>query len=243
MKKLTLLFFVCAAATAHAQEFTRPLAPFQQVIVSPHIRVILKKGDTERITMQYSGIDENKINIKVSGKLLRVYLENAKIVERDDNFWRERYDESEDYRFAGVTAIITYRELESLEVRGQEKIHLQHTLTGKDFRLVAYGASRITIDSLYVTNFRARLYGTNNLKIAAGQVVNQKYRLYGDNHVEAPDALSQEVNTVVYGNGLLHVHTDTQMVVSAFGDPEIRCEGNAIVNRGLIVGDPSIYRK
>jgi hypothetical protein len=168
-----------------------------------------------------------------------LYLDNARITEDDDfGFDYDNYDFG--YKNAEVTAIVTYRNLESLQVRGKESIALTGTLDEKEFRLSAYGASDITIDTLKTDYLKTRLYGNNKLNIQAGDLAVQKYRLYGDNKVDARKASSREANIVVYGDGYVHLYADDELSLSAFGDPEIRLKGSAHLTTGIVLGNPVI---
>jgi HSP20 family molecular chaperone IbpA len=84
MKTMICLLLSHVGFTAYAQEFTRSVQSFTQIIVSPHISVILKKGNEESVRFKYSGVDEDRINIEVSNRKLHLYLDNARITEDDD---------------------------------------------------------------------------------------------------------------------------------------------------------------
>jgi len=237
---ISLLLTLISSVAALAQEFTRSVHSFTQVIVSPHINVVLKKGNEESVTFKYANVDKHRINVEVTNRKLHLYLDKARITEDDDLGFNTYDDYDFGYANAEVTAIITYRNLESLQVRGKEEVEVKGTLDEKDFHLVAYGASYITIDTLNARHFKARLYGNNRLRIHAGEIDMQKYRLYGDNKVDARDAKGHQVSTVVYGDGSVHVNADDELSLSAFGDPEIRLEGPAHVTTGIVLGNPTI---
>ena len=45
-----------------AQEKVVPVASFEKVIISPHIQVTFKQGDTESVTIENAKVSSDKIN-------------------------------------------------------------------------------------------------------------------------------------------------------------------------------------
>ena len=88
MKKSIVLFFVISmlafvSRIGNAQEITK-VAAFEKVIVSPHIEVILVAGNEESVTIENAKVADDKINIEVVGKTLRLYLDGAKTVTKSE---------------------------------------------------------------------------------------------------------------------------------------------------------------
>ena len=46
---------------------------FDKVVVSPNIEVTFIEGNEEKVTIEKSTVSDDKINIKVNGKTLRIY--------------------------------------------------------------------------------------------------------------------------------------------------------------------------
>jgi Putative auto-transporter adhesin, head GIN domain len=224
------------------QEIQKKLSPFSKITVSPKINLILQKGSEESIRIIYSNIDRGKINVEVEGNKLNIYLDQARIVDK-----RERNDDEYDYNSktsiyhnAEVTAYVTYTQLKSLEVRGEQEVISKGLLENESFDLKAYGEAEITFDSLITQEFKAVVYGENTIKIKAGKAVHQRYRLYGENKIDTRALASTSVSTSIYGEGRLSINASDEVKVSAIGEPEVNVTGTSFINKGIIIGKADI---
>lgn len=123
-------------SSSSAQDITQHLSGFNKVRVSPHIKVVLIKGEQENLRLEYSGITVDELNYGVDGSSLEIYLTGAKLVDKyvtirnNDENHKESY-----YKNAKVTAFITYRELKSLDLRSEEGAVCEYPLKAKNLPL------------------------------------------------------------------------------------------------------------
>jgi hypothetical protein len=239
--KLILLLVMVVAGKTFAQEVQQSLVPFDKIVVSPKINVVLQKGDKESIRIRYANINEDDINMKIRNNKLHVFLDGSKIFPKQEKRREGNYSYKKDkYRNANVTAFITYRELKSLEVRGEEEVTIEDAISSEKFRLKAYGAAEIQFASLTTRKFKTRMYGENRLKIGAGEIKNQKYKLFGENKINTEAIESKTIASTIYGEGLLRVKASDEMKLTSFGDPYIQLSGRANLNHRIVVGNPHI---
>jgi Putative auto-transporter adhesin, head GIN domain len=247
MKKLTIITLIIVfALSSHlmAQEQQKPLFHFTKIVASPRVNVILQKGDKESIRMVYSNIDAGKVNIKVRGNTLRIYLDHARVTERQERMTINGYTQKHSiYQGASVTAYVTYRQLKGLEIRGEEEIVCESEINTNKLKLKAYGESAIRLNSLNATKFKASLYGRNNLKIAGGTVNHQTFRSFGENKIDTRGMKSETASTRVYGEGTISVNTSDEITINAFGEPEINVSGNGHIHKGILIGRIDINTK
>jgi hypothetical protein len=244
MKKLLYLaVLVLIAATAHSQnqEFKRDLPSFDQIVVSPKINLILEAGDRESIRLQYARIDEGKINIEVTNGKLHLYLDNARIFEKQERTY-DYNSKMSIYRHAEVTAFVTYTYLKALEVRGEQEVTCLSRLENEKFKLKVYGEAEITLESLYTQKLKAVVYGENKIKIKEGRADHQRYRLYGENRINTRALTSSTVSTTIYGEGRLTVNASDEVRISAFGEPQIDVTGTSYINKGIVFGRVDIRK-
>ncbi len=237
---LILAFLVLAVQLSIAQEITRDLKSFRKIIVSPKINLILEKGDKENIRLVYDNVSPDKINIEVQGHTLRVYLDDAKVTERTlriNDFERRGI-----YHDANITAYVTYRELEHLEIRGNQELTCNGPIRAERFTLKAYGENEIQLASVKTDYMRTSLYGENDLKIKGGKAEYQKYKLFGENKIDTQDLKSYSATTNTYGESRIKLSTQDQLRVNAFGESQISYTGDASVNKGLIFGHTRISK-
>jgi hypothetical protein len=244
MKNLSLIVVLCCLAIGlTAQEIKKELKPFDKIVASPRINLILTKGGRESVRLVYDDVNESNINIEVRNKTLRIYLDKARKVEKMDpyrgNEWGSRKSM---YEGASITAYVTYKELEALEIRGNQELTCKDAIESEDFRLKAYGENEITLASLKTDYFKASLYGQNELKIKKGKVVEQKYKLYGENKIDTRDMRSAFASASIFGEGNVRINTSEELRVDAFGEPRIYVDGGAHISRRLIFGNTIIQK-
>jgi hypothetical protein len=241
MKKLAILaLFNAIVSFAFGQEIEKDLKPFSRIIASPRINVILNKGERESIKIVYNDVDGSKINFEVRGKTLRIYLDEARHIEkpiRRGTHYRSRSM----YEGVSVTAYVFYTDLDKLEIRGNQELTCSDAIDASRFVLRAYGENDITLASLNTEFFKASLYGENRLKVSSGRAVEQKYRLFGENKIDTRKLKSEFTITNIYGEGNVRINSSDEVVVNAFGEPRIQVDGGAYVNRRLILGKASIF--
>jgi len=237
---MTAMLFTMAS---HAQEIEKNLKHFNRIVASPRVHVILEKGDTESIRVVYNNVSASKVNIDVAGRTLRIYLDNARKIEP---MKRKAYDSrgrEGEYEGVTVTAYVTYKELRMLEIRGEQELTCRGPIEGERFTLRAYGENEITLTSLKTPYFKAKLYGENNLRIKKGRTIDQSYVLYGENRIDAQDVRSDYVVTRIFGEGSLKINSSEEVIINAFGEPQIFVDGGAQVNRRLVFGKPGIFEE
>ena len=239
LKTLTVIF-TFVAAFASGQEITKDLKHFTRVVASPRINVILEKGDHESVRLVYDNVSEHDININVSGRTLRIYLDKARKVERMDREDNDGYRQSM-YEGATITAYVTYRELEMLEIRGNQELTCKDPIDTEVFTLRAYGENEINFASLKTGFFKAKLYGQNNLNVKKGRTLEQKYLLYGENKIDTKGMRSDYITTSIFGEGSLRINSAEEVRIDAFGEPRIYVDGGAHINRRLVIGRANIF--
>lgn len=242
MKKLPLLIlFACAAYINYAQEIQKDLKPFKKIVASPRVNVILRKGDSENIRLVYNDVSKSKINIEVKGKTLCIYLDDARKVEKTKRHYNDMNSSRHGiYEGVSLTAYVTYKELESLEIRGNQELTCYDAIESEHFTLRAYGENEITLAALKTEFFKASLYGQNDLKIKKGKVIEQKYRLFGENKIDTQELKSIYTTTSIFGEGRLKINSSEEVRVDAFGEPHIHVDGGAHVNKRLVFGKAQI---
>lgn len=237
---LTAICLLSAGIQAQHQTIEKDLKPFLRIIASPKINLILKKGDTESVQISYQGVSRDKINMEVSNKTLHLFLEGARKLEKQVSNGH-RYHGI--YDGASVTAYVTYKSLEGLEIRGEQELTCNDPIESPEFTLRAYGINEITLASLKTEYFKVSLYGENKLNIKDGRVIEQRYKLYGENDINTSGMRSAYISTSIFGEGDLSVHSAKEVRINAFGEPRIHVTGDGKINKRLILGRAIIRRR
>jgi hypothetical protein len=180
----------------------------------------------------------------VKRKKLHIYLDNAKLIEKQEKiYYNGRKHTRSRYGNNSITAYITYKQLRGLEIRGEEGLVCNGEINADKFKLKVYGESQVTLASLQTKKFKASIYGVNDIEIKAGSAKHQLYRLFGENKINTQNLLSNTTASRIYGEGRLTINANDKLRITAFGEPEIRLDGPARINKGLILGRADIRVK
>src|SRR4051812_14500757 len=121
LKYYTCLLIVFCFSTGFAQ--TTTVNHFSKIIISPHIQVTFIEGDEEKVSIDKSSVSNDKINIEVNSKTLRIYLDDAKEVTKNESVTEGGQTVKRPiYKGTMVIATVTYKTLNDLSVRGEEEI-------------------------------------------------------------------------------------------------------------------------
>jgi|694.fasta_scaffold29101_6 hypothetical protein len=233
----------CFILQGFAQK-TIEVAHFDKVIISPFIRVTFVEGTEEKVSIENCTIDHQLVNVEVNGTTLRIYLDGAKEIPNVDinalkNGDTDKYP---DYHGTVVTATVTYKSLVDVSIRGEEPQVFTSPLKGKDFRLKVYGTSPITFNEVDLDECHAILYGDGSLEMLAGRIGYQHYTVYGTGSINslAINGNSSKINA--YGEADFFVNVSDQIKINAFGEASLHYKGNALVSKGIQIGEMKINK-
>lgn len=239
---LTTAFILISLESLVAQQ-VKSVDHFDKVIVSPHVQATFIKGDKESVTIESCSVSADKINIESSGKTLRVYLEGAKEITKNEKVNDNGRDVKKSiYRGTVLTVTITYKNLEDLSVRGEETTRLSSKLDQENFDLNIYGESRIYFNDVQLNRLRTTIYGESTLEFKSGNITDQKYTSYGESKVNALNINSKIARATLYGESELNLNVSDEIKVTAFGESKISYKGNPQVKRNLIIGNARIAK-
>jgi hypothetical protein len=214
---------------------------FNKVIVSPHVQVTFIEGNEESVTIEKSTVSNDKINIEVNGKTLRIYLDGAKEVDKNEVIYEDGHKVKRPvYKGTLVSAIVTYKTLDNLSVRGEETQVCKSLLKGDKFNLKIYGESKVFLDEVNLGELRTTLYGESFLEIKSGSITDQKYIAYGESKINSLGITSNTTKITAYGEADFQVNVSDKIKITAFGEATLGYRGNPEITRGLHIGDVHI---
>ncbi|WP_405604443.1 head GIN domain-containing protein [Polaribacter sp. Asnod1-A03] len=243
--KLTIffIFLVSISSNLKAQETIKLNQSFDKIIVSPHIEVVLKKGNEASIVIDDIIVDREKFLYEIEKGTLQVYLEGAKTYTKNKKIIKNNYEQKVPlYNNRVVKLIITYTDVAIFSLRGEEKITFQTPLTQQECTLRIYGKSEVTINTIDVDKLDVSIYGDSFLKIENGKVNQQKLTAYGASKIMAADVASKETKLTAYGDGVFQLNASEKIKVTAYGEATVLYKGNAQLKKGLVIGESTIKR-
>lgn len=229
---------LCLISIAYTQ--ATDLAPFTKIVAGQHVELILNQGASESIEVENYDLPKDEIIVEVKGKTLHIYLRQAKNLEKQNRYKRNDMKWSTGvYADSKVTATITYRHLEKLVTKGEERITVNGTLRCPKFKFKSYGEQKVVFEDIETEHFRAKLYGNTNFEIKNGHASLQRYKLYGEHDIDTRNVRSTKVKAANFGEVDLDVNTEV-VALTSFGEASIRTATKAEIRKGIVIGQTRI---
>lgn len=111
----------------------RPVSGFTGLSVSSGIDVYLTQGNSEKLTFEVKGVDEDRVMSKIENGTLKLYIDRKGF--SGWNFGRSNY----------VKAYVTFRQLTSLQASGGADVFGQGNMTFNDLNVDASGGSDVKL--------------------------------------------------------------------------------------------------
>ncbi len=222
---------------------SRKIGDFDKIIISPHINIVLARGDNTSVTIESSDVDENKIVVNTDNDVLSIYLEGAKYHNKyEKNKQSDRKWKEDIYKNASVTAYITFDYLRTIEVRGDQFVKCKDKIDQNKLKVTLYGEVKFDFKEVLLDDLKLTLYGENEVTISKGRAKEQVIKCYGENEVNLFNLSSKDIKSTLYGENSLNLMAEHEIKVTAFGESEVRFRGDAYIKKGLIIGDTDIKR-
>ena len=136
-----------------------------------------------------------------------------------------------------VHATVTYNQINTIVVRGDEQVICHDNIKNDVFRLRAYGESELIFQYVEAKNLTTKLYGENKLEIQSGEITGYKSRLYGENKIELENIHVQKTKCTSFGESKLDCNSDDKFRVSSFGESRFTQYGKAKIRRVIALGE------
>ncbi|MDW5290174.1 head GIN domain-containing protein [Formosa sp. PL04] len=216
---------------------------FDSAEISPHIHVTFVEGTEESVTIEESLVPEDKINIKVKGKTLHIYLDDAKNVTKTDNMDRDGTKMSVPiYKGKILTITVTYKKLKELTIKGEGSTLFNSPIKAESFDLKIYGESKIVFNEVDFNEFDVDTYGESFLEIKKGRINNQKITAYGEGQINLFSIDNKTTKITAYGEAEFKINASNVIKITAYGEAEIQYKGDATIEKGLTIGDVKISK-
>ena len=242
IKHITIFSLLLISELLLAQT-KQTVTTFDKVIISPHIETTFVQGNVESVTILESTVPEDKINIEVKNKTLRVYLDDAKETTKQEQVKKNGVTMKVPiYKGKVLTIIVTYKTLEELSLRGEQRTFCEGAMDSKRFKLKIYGESQVTFNEVNFSEFDVDIYGESQLTISKGRIDNQMISAYGESDINLVAVENRTSRIKAYGESVFKIQASKEIKFTAYGESVLLYKGTAEVNRGLSFGDSEVTR-
>jgi hypothetical protein len=80
------------------------------------------------------------------------------------------------------------------------------------------------------------------IRFKTGKIHRLKITAYGESEIKAMDVKAYEVKVTAYGEAEVYITVSDQLKVTAYGEAVVRYSGNAIVDKGIVIGEAVIEK-
>ena len=210
---------------------------FKKIIVSPYIQVTFVEGEKEEVNIEHCAADKIKLHMEVNCKTLWVYLHGAKQIPKNETTYNNGYKEKYSiYKGTVFTAIITYKMLNELSIRGEETQLFKSPLSANKFNLKIYGESKVTLNQVNFGELYTKLCGESTLEIKAGTIKEQHYTSYGDSKINTIAINGRTGYIVSYGEPDFTLNASDKIKMTAFGKSKLHYKGDPEIVKGIHIG-------
>ncbi|SDR83509.1 Putative auto-transporter adhesin, head GIN domain [Polaribacter sp. KT25b] len=238
-----LIFSITINSNLKAQKTIKLSKDFDKVIVSPHIEAVFKKGNEPSIVIEDINVPDEKFNYELEKGTLQVYLKGAKTYTKNKKVViRNSEMKVPLYKGRVVKLIITYVDVNTFSLRGEEKITFQTPLNQDQCKLLIYGKSEVTINKIKVDKLTVSIYGDSFLKMDNGNINKQKITAYGASKVMASDVITEETKLTAYGDGTFTFNVSKKIKVTSYGEATVLYKGDASLKKGIVIGESTIRK-
>jgi hypothetical protein len=237
----TVVCFLLFSNQSIAQSKVMDVETFDKIVVSPHIEVIFRKGKKESVSVMSITVPIEKLNIDVKKNTLNLFLDGTKIIANTKKEYVNGYKtKTSIYKGTVARVIITYKNLNSLDLRGEERFEFESYINSKKLRLQIYGESQVYFNEVAINSLLVSIYGESYLEIKQGKIENQKFTAYGESKVNTMNVESKETKLTAYGDGTFQFNVSEKLKITSYGEATIKYSGSPTLNKGIIIGETKI---
>lgn len=218
MKAVLLAIFVFATNTNFIIDDwkkDRPVSGFTSLSVESGIDLYLTQGNSEKLTFDVKGVDEDRVISEVKNGKLRLYIERKGF--SGWNLGRSNY----------VKAYVTFKQLTSLQASGGADVFGQGTLSFNDLNLDASGGSDVKL-SLKATDLRVSASGGADA-VLQGSARTLNANGSGGADLDARKLTVETCKAESSGGSDVYVNASKELSMSASGGADIYYSGSARV--------------
>ncbi|MCY7349559.1 MAG: DUF2807 domain-containing protein [Cytophagaceae bacterium] len=218
MKKTALsLLFLASAFTAFSQDWKkdRAVSGFSGVQVNGGIDLYLTQGNSEKLTLDVNGFEEEEVKVEVKNGTLKIYVDRKG--SWGMNWGRNRY----------VKAYLTFKALNKIQANGGSDLFSQGTLTFNTLDLQINGGADAKM-ALKAAELNVQTNGGADVELS-GSVRRLNAQGTGGSDLDAGKLSSEVCNASSSGGSDVYVYATKEITMDASGGSDIHYAGPARV--------------
>lgn len=232
MKALVLSLFLLASyanTSSNDGKRDRSVSDFTNLSVTSGIDVYLTQGNTEKLTIETKGIEEDRVISEVRNGTLKLYIERKGL--GGWNWGRNTY----------VKAYLTFRQLKNIQASGGADIFGQNQLSFNNLNLEASGGSDVKLD-LRADDMNVSSSGGADVTVQ-GSARSLNAEGSGGADLDARKLTVETCNASSSGGSDVYVNASRELRMKASGGSDIYYYGSAKILAKSESGGSDIKRR
>ncbi len=244
MKAIITTLAVLLTVTAYSQSIERNVETFKELMIGPGINIELIKSDVEKIHLVSDSPLIKDLTIEDDGIGLRIYFgyKNFSFDDDDDSPANGKYTlENTPYEGIRVYGKIYYKQLNTIDFRGDGKLFSKDDVVTDQFLMKIYGESEVKLSGIKAFSYRLKAFGENEIYVLGGHVEEMKITTYGENEIFTSNLKSEQLKITSFGESEMEVHAAETLNIKVIGEGSIQYSGEPKVKE-FNLGEASISR-
>lgn len=215
MKTLTLALCLLTTTITHDWKKDRSVEGFSGLRVSSGINVYLTQGNSEKLTLDVKGLEEEDVKAEVKNGTLNLYIERRGVMNWVNN------------RNTSVKAYVTFRALKSIQASGGADVTGQGHLTFQDLDVQAGGGADVALD-LTASRLNVSASGGADAKLTGrADLINAASS--GGSDLDARNLTAKSGTASSSGGSDVYIRASDELSLKASGGSDIYYYGSARV--------------
>jgi len=195
-----------------AQEEKRDVSGFDKISYSISGDLEISQGSTEELILIGDPEDLEKVETKVEGTTLKIYLKS--------NF----------SHIGKVQAKVTVKQLNKLSIAGSGNVVFKTGLKTEDFELELSGSGNVDCPDLTAGELDIDLAGSGNIKFAGELSGELEINIAGSGNIDCSNLKTKEAEVNIAGSGDVKVWATDELESNIVGSGSVYYKGNPLVD-------------
>lgn len=203
---LAVALLASAALFAQTKTETRSLAAFEKIAIAGGFdEVVLQEGAEEKIALEVSGVEAEKIITEVKDNTLLIHMKNGS------------------YPDTKIRLTVTYRKLTDIRNSGSTDITSAATIRGETLTVHSSGSGDFNA-TLDVRKLKINISGSSDMKFS-GTADDQAIAISGSGDVNAGELKGATADVAISGTGDVRLNVSGRVKTSVSGSGQVENKG------------------
>ena len=223
---LSFLFFIAFSVSIAQNRESRDLSSFDEISVGQSIKLTLEKGGENKVRIETTGVEADKVITEVSRSNLDIRMEKGKYKSTSVEIFLIYNGELEGIKASSSATVeskskITSKEL-TIRVSSSAKLDLATETDELEIRVSSSAKAKLDVDT---ENLNVGVSSSGKLELS-GRTNFQSFDVSSSGRFMAYDLSSERVKANISSSGSAEIQVDQELIANASSSGKISYKGN-----------------